>query len=78
MVLPKLEKYRIEDTCTDYSRCWEVGTLLVRVAVLGNEAAENRNVRHFIKSEEIVGTYGNIGVMCRRDALARVKRIDYV
>ena len=78
MVLSKLEKYRIEDTCTDYSRCWEVGTLLARVAVIGNEAAENRNVRHFIKSEKIVGTYGNIGLICRGNALARVKRIDYV
>lgn len=30
-------------TCIDYPRCWGVGTLLIRVDVLGNEASENRN-----------------------------------
>ena len=42
-------------TCTDYPRCWGVGTLLVRVEVLGNEASENRNGRLSVKIEEIVG-----------------------
>lgn len=33
-------------TCTGHPRCWGVGTLLVRVDVLGNEASENRNGKH--------------------------------
>ena len=28
--------------CTDYPRCWGVGSLLIRGYVLGNEAYENR------------------------------------
>lgn len=33
-------------TCIDYSLCREVGMLLTRIYVLGNEAYENRNGRH--------------------------------
>lgn len=41
-------------TCTGHPRCWGVGTLLIRVRVLGNEALENRNGRHKFTCEEMV------------------------
>ncbi len=40
-------------TCIDYPRGWGVGTLLIRVSILGNEVLENRNERNR-NVEEIV------------------------
>lgn len=43
-----------DTACIDYSRCWEVGLLLIRSDILGNEVSENRKDRLSIKTEEIV------------------------
>lgn len=47
-------------TCNDYPRCWGVGILLTRIAIVGNELAENRNSRLCFNKEEIVCADSNI------------------